>query len=193
MIQLLLLLWASVAGAAIRRLGLRATHGRASAGGWSARESTACFRPEAANRPLGLIVWAIGLVLLVGPAMAQTPAFNCVGAEGLEDDVFSVPFARGSARIGDAARSPLDAIVELLGAEPARVACVLGHAGAEGGATTSIRLAAERARAVTDTLARRGVPRERLRSEARSAQFSPRVRAAEPPSRTVTVVVLPAP
>lgn len=131
--------------------------------------------------------------LLAGPVLAETASFNCVGAEQLEDDVFSIPFARGSSRLGDAARSPMDAVIEALGTDTARVACILGHAGQEGGATTSIRLAAERARAVTDALAGRGVPRDRLRSEARSAQFSPRVRAALPPSRTVTVVVLPAP
>ena len=131
--------------------------------------------------------------LLATPALAETTPFNCVGAEQLEDDVFSIPFARGSARLGDAARTPIDSVLEALRAEPGRVACILGHAGQEGGATTSIRLAAERARAVTDALAGRGVARDRLRSEARSAQFSPRVRAAVPPSRTVTVVVLPAP
>ena len=38
-----------------------------------------------------------------------------------------------------------------------------------------------------------GIAAERLRSEARSAQFSPTVRAAEPPSRTVTIVLMPAP
>lgn len=133
------------------------------------------------------------LLLLASPAVAEVAPFNCVGALQLDDDVFSVPFARGSARLGDAARAPLDAAMEALGSNPARVVCVLGHAGQEGGATTSIRLAAERARAVADALARRGVARERLRSEARSAQFSPRVRAETPPSRTVTVVVLPAP
>lgn len=133
------------------------------------------------------------LGLLASPALAETAPFNCVGAEQLEDDVFSIPFARGSSRLGDAARSPMDAVIEALGTDTGRVACILGHAGQEGGATTSIRLAAERARTVTDALAGRGVPRDRLRSEARSAQFSPRVRAALPPSRTVTVVVLPAP
>jgi outer membrane protein OmpA-like peptidoglycan-associated protein len=54
-------------------------------------------------------------------------------------------------------------------------------------------LAAQRARAVTNALAERGIAAERLRSEARSAQFSPSVRAAEPPSRTVTIVLMPAP
>jgi outer membrane protein OmpA-like peptidoglycan-associated protein len=133
------------------------------------------------------------MVLLAVPARAETPAFNCVGALELEDGVFSIPFARNSARLGDAARAPMDAVVEALGAEPGRVACVLGHAGQEGGATTSIRLAAQRARAVTTALTARGIATERLRSEARSAQFSPRVRAETPPSRTVTVVVLPRP
>ena len=136
---------------------------------------------------------ALAALLLAAPASAETAPFNCVGAERLEDDVFSVPFARGSARLGDAARAPLDAAMEALGAEPPRVACILGHAGQEGGASTSIRLAAERARAVAEALARRGVARDRLRPEARSAQFSPRVRAETPPSRTVTIVVVPAP
>lgn len=135
------------------------------------------------------ILWA----LLVAPAWAQAPPFNCVGAERIEDDVYAVPFARGSARITDAARSALASAEEALRAEEGRVACLLGHAGQEGGATTSIRLAAERARAVAEALAARGIAPERLRAEARSAQFSPRVRSAEPPSRTVSIVVLPPP
>jgi outer membrane protein OmpA-like peptidoglycan-associated protein len=136
----------------------------------------------------------LALLLLPGAAArGQGPAFTCVGAEQVEDDVFAIPFARGSARLTEAARSPLAAAEELLRADPDRVACVLGHAGQEGGATTSIRLAAARARAVAEALAARGIAPERLRAEARSAQFSPRARAAEPPSRTVTVVVLPAP
>ncbi|MBR0652766.1 OmpA family protein [Roseomonas terrae] len=138
-----------------------------------------------------LAILLAGLIAL--PARAEGPAFNCVGALDLEDGVFSVPFARNSARLGDAARTPMDSVIEALGSEPGRVACVLGHAGQEGGATTSIRLAAERARAVSAALAARGIATTRLRSEARSAQFSPRVRAETPPSRTVTVVVLPAP
>lgn len=136
---------------------------------------------------------AVVLTLLAAPALAQPRPFNCVGVEQIEDDVFSVPFARGNARIGEAARSALAAAEEALRAEPGRVACVLGHAGQEGGATTSIRLAAERARAVADALSAHGIERDRLRAEARSAQFSPRVRSALPPSRTVTIVVLPAP
>ena len=133
------------------------------------------------------------LALPAAPAAAQIRPFGCVGAEQIEDDVFSIPFPRGSARVTEAARSPLAAAEEALRADPGRVACLLGHAGQEGGATTSIRLAAERARAVADALSARGIERDRLRAEARSAQFSPRVRAQEPPSRTVTVVVLPAP
>jgi outer membrane protein OmpA-like peptidoglycan-associated protein len=133
------------------------------------------------------------LVLLAAPAAAQIRPFNCVGAEQVEDDVFAVPFAQGSARVTEAARTPLAAAEALLRDNPDRVACLLGHAGAEGGATTSIRLAAERARAVAQALSTRGIERDRLRAEARSAQYSPRVRAAEPPARTVTIVVLPAP
>jgi outer membrane protein OmpA-like peptidoglycan-associated protein len=140
-----------------------------------------------------LIRLALLLVLFAAPAAAQIRPFNCVGAEQVEDDVFSIPFARGSARVTDAARSPLAAAEELMRANPDSVACLLGHAGQEGGATTSIRLAAERARAVAAALSGRGIERDRLRAEARSAQFSPRVRAQEPPSRTVTIVVLRAP
>ena len=55
------------------------------------------------------------------------------------------------------ARSPLDAVVQALEADASRVVCMLGHAGQEGGATTSIRLAAERARAVATALAGRGI------------------------------------
>ncbi|CAH0224426.1 OmpA family protein [Roseomonas sp. CECT 9278] len=140
-----------------------------------------------------MIRLVLAFALLAAPATAQIRPFNCVGAEQVEDDVFSVPFARGNARVTDAARTPLAAAEELLRQNPSRVACLLGHAGQEGGATTSIRLAAERARAVALALSSRGIERDRLRAEARSAQFSPRVRAAEPPSRTVTIVVLPAP
>lgn len=129
---------------------------------------------------------------LAAPATAQVRPFNCVGAERLEDDVFAIAFARGSALVDDAARNALAAVTEAAQAAPARNLCVLGHAGQEGGAVTSTRLAAERARAVASALAQRGIDGGRLRAEARSAQFSPRVRAATPPSRTVTVVLLPA-
>ena len=136
---------------------------------------------------------ALGVTLVALPALAQPQGFSCVGAEKLEDDVFSIPFPRGRAVIPEAARSPLAAAIEAALAEPGRNICILGHAGQEGGATTSIQLAAQRARAVTNALAERGIAPERLRSEARSAQFSPTVRAAEPPSRSVTIVLMPPP
>jgi outer membrane protein OmpA-like peptidoglycan-associated protein len=136
---------------------------------------------------------ALGVTLVALPALAQPQGFSCVGAEKLEDDVFSIAFPRGRAVIPEAARSPLAAAIEAALAEPGRNICILGHAGQEGGATTSIQLAAQRARAVTNALAGGGIAAERLRSEARSAQFSPTVRAAEPPSRTVTIVLMPPP
>ena len=136
---------------------------------------------------------ALGIALTALPALAQPRGFSCVGAEKLEDDVFSIAFPRGSATITEAARSPLSGAIEAALAEPDRNICILGHAGQEGGATTSIQLAAQRARAVTNTMAARGVSAERLRAEARSAQYSPAVRAAEPPSRTVTIVLMPTP
>ncbi|MBM3587032.1 MAG: hypothetical protein FJX33_04325 [Alphaproteobacteria bacterium] len=135
----------------------------------------------------------LGITLAALPALAQPQGFSCVGAEKLEDDVFSIAFPRGSATIPEAARSPLTAAIEAALAAPGRKICILGHAGQEGGATISIQLAAQRARAVTNALAGGGIAPERLRSEARSAQFSPSVRAAEPPSRTVTIVLMPAP
>jgi len=138
-----------------------------------------------------LLAFGVALSALTVPA--QATGFSCVGAEKLEDGVFSIPFPRGSAAIPEAARSPLAAAIEAALAEPDRNICILGHAGQEGGATTSIQLAAQRARAVTNALAERGIAAGRLRSEARSAQFSPTVRAAEPPSRTVTIVLMPAP
>ena len=134
---------------------------------------------------------ALGIALTALPALAQPRGFSCVGAEKLEDDMFSITFPRASATITEAARSPLAAAIEAALAEPDRNICILGHAGQEGGATTSIQLAAQRARAVTNTMAARGVGAERLRAEARSAQYSPAVRAAEPPSRTVTIVLMP--
>jgi outer membrane protein OmpA-like peptidoglycan-associated protein len=135
----------------------------------------------------------LGIALVAVPAIAQPRGFSCVGAERLEDNVFSLAFPRGGAKIPEAARSPLAAAIEAALAEPDRNICILGHAGQEGGATTSIQLAAQRARAVTNAMAAQGVGAERLRAEARSAQFSPTVRAAEPPSRTVTIVLMPPP
>jgi outer membrane protein OmpA-like peptidoglycan-associated protein len=136
---------------------------------------------------------ALGVTLAALPVPAEATGFSCVGAEKLEDGVFSIAFPRGSAKLPEAARSPLAAAIEAALAEPGRNICILGHAGQEGGATTSIQLAAQRARAVTNAMAAQGLGPERLRAEARSAQFSPTVRAAEPPSRTVTIVLMPAP
>ena len=138
------------------------------------------------------LLLALGITLAALPALAQ-PRFSCVGAEKLEDDVFSIAFPRGGANITEAARSPLAAAIEAALAAPERNICIQGHAGQEGGATTSIQLAAHRARTVSNALAERGFGAVRLRAEARSAQYSPTVRAAEPPSRTVTIVLMPAP
>ncbi|MCA3311967.1 MAG: OmpA family protein [Roseomonas sp.] len=138
------------------------------------------------------LLLALSITLVALPALAQ-PRFSCVGAEKLEDDVFSMAFPRGSATITEAARSPLAAAIEAALAAPERNICILGHAGQEGGATISIQLAAQRARTVSNALAEHGIGAERLRAEARSAQYSPTVRAAEPPSRTVTIVLMPAP
>ena len=135
----------------------------------------------------------LGAMLVASPAIAQTRNFNCVGADQIEEDSIVVPFARGSAAIGDAARNALNVAVEAARTTPDRNLCVLGHAGQEGGATTTTRLAATRARAVADRLAEAGIEPDRIRAEARNARFSRRVRTAEPPSRTVTIVVLPAP
>ena len=129
---------------------------------------------------------------LVPQAFAQPRPFNCIGAERLEDDVFTIPFEPGQSQVATSARSLLAAAAELARADPERLICVLGHAGAEGGARTTTTLAAERARNVTRALSARGVERDRIRAEARSASFSPVVRAGEPPARTVTIVVLPA-
>ncbi len=137
--------------------------------------------------------WVVLVLALIAPppAGAQTRPFSCLGAEQLEDDVFVLPFTRDSASVGEAARSALAAALELARSVPERNLCVLGHAGQEGGAVTSTRLAARRAGAVADMLAQQGVTRDRIRAEARGARFSARARAAEPPSRTVTVVVMP--
>jgi outer membrane protein OmpA-like peptidoglycan-associated protein len=133
---------------------------------------------------------AIGLVLSL-PAAAQTRSFACVGAERLEDDVFDIPFARGAATPGEAARGNLLAAAALAKSMPERNLCVLGHAGRqEGGAETGLQLAARRAGAVAQALAGLGVERDRIRAEARRAAFA-RSGAAVPQARSVTVVVLP--
>jgi outer membrane protein OmpA-like peptidoglycan-associated protein len=132
------------------------------------------------------------LALAATPALAQVRAFSCVGAEQLEDDVFDIPFARGSDRLGPAADSPIAAAAERAQAAPARNICVLGHADREGGAQTATRLAARRAAAVAEALsARHGVERDRIRAEARSPRFT--TGTQNRPGRNVSIVLLPAP
>ncbi len=134
----------------------------------------------------------LALLLSPGPAPAQPRPFNCVGANDLEDDVFAIPFAPRSTEPGEAARGNLEAAAELAKREPERNLCVLGHAGPqEGGATTGARLAAKRAGAVADALARLGVERDRVRAEAHRAAFARG--GAVPAERSVTVVVMPPP
>ncbi len=128
---------------------------------------------------------------LAGAAQAQPRAFSCVGAEQLEDDVFAVPFARGSATLRDAARSALDAAAALAAEAPERNICVLGHADRTAGAETSTQLAAQRARAVAQALSTRRIERDRIRAEARVGAYSGR--GAEPAARAVTIVILPSP
>mgnify|MGYP006296697675 CR=1 FL=1 len=136
---------------------------------------------------------ALAALLAASPAQAQPQAreFTCIGAERMEDDVFSVPFARGSSAIGDQARSALAAAIEAVRLTPDRNLCVLGHAGQEGGATTTTRLAATRARTVAERLAAAGIEPDRIRAEARNATFSRRARQQETPGRSVTIVVMP--
>jgi OmpA family protein len=132
------------------------------------------------------------LALLLPPnaAPAQPRPFNCVGAGDLEDDVFAIPFAPRSADPGEAARGNLEAAAELAKREPERNLCVLGHADPqEGGAATGAQLAARRAGAVADALAKLGVDRDRVRAEARRAAFARG--GAVPAERSVTVVLLP--
>jgi outer membrane protein OmpA-like peptidoglycan-associated protein len=132
----------------------------------------------------------LALLLLPSLAAAQTRPFSCYGAAQLEDDVFAVPFARGSDRLAEAARTGLDSAAALLREQPDRHACVLGHADRGQGAQTSIELAARRARAVAQALSGRGVERDRIRAEARVGAFSGR--GNEPGARAVTIVVMPA-
>ncbi|MFH5923257.1 OmpA family protein [Roseomonas xinghualingensis] len=144
----------------------------------------------------GLLL-ALAVPLLSDPALAQPhppgrplPAFNCTGAEELEDDVFAIPFAAGKDRLTDAARANLHAATELLKRDPDRNACILGHAQREGGQQTSVQLAARRARAVREALQAAGIPEARLRSEARVAGFSRTT--GNTVARSVSIVVMPA-
>jgi outer membrane protein OmpA-like peptidoglycan-associated protein len=134
---------------------------------------------------------ALLLVLLPGIALAQPRPFSCVGAEALDDDVFAVPFARGSDRLGEDSRSAIAAAASLALETQERHVCVLGHADRGQGAQTSTQLAAKRARAVALALSQRGVERDRVRAEARVGAFSGRQQ--EPGARAVTIVVMPAP
>lgn len=132
---------------------------------------------------------ALALLLLPGGALAQPRPFGCVGADQLEDDVFAVPFAPRAAEPAEAARGTLEAAADLAKREPERNLCVFGHAGPqEGGAAAGAQLAARRAGAVAEALARLGVERDRVRAEAQRAAFA---RGAVPAERSVTIVVLP--
>ncbi len=132
----------------------------------------------------------LALLLLAWPVSAQIREFNCVGAEALEDDAFSLSFALRAAAPGEEARSPLAAATALALADASRNICVLGHAlPAEGGAQTGQRLAAARARSVAQALAQAGVEPARIRAEARVAGYTRS--GATRPARGVTVVVLP--
>jgi hypothetical protein len=126
----------------------------------------------------------------VASAWAQPRPFTCIGAEQLEEDVFAIPFARGAATPGDAARTNLAAAAERAKREPGRMLCILGHAGPqEGGAQSGLQLAAKRAGEVAAALARLGIERDRIRAEARRAAFA---KGSVPAERSVTVVLLPA-
>ena len=135
------------------------------------------------------LIFACALAAL--PAQAQVRAFNCIGAERLEDDVYAIAFRPGRATLETAARTPLAAAAEAA-KDQARNICVLGHAAQEGGQATTTRLAAQRARAVADALSVEfGIERDRIRAEARNPGFARRTPNRE--ARSVTIVVLPAP
>jgi outer membrane protein OmpA-like peptidoglycan-associated protein len=132
------------------------------------------------------------LLLPAGPSAAQPRPFNCVGAEQLEDDVFAIPFAPRATAPGEAAQGNLEAAAALARRQPDRQLCVFGHAGPqEGGANTGVQLAARRAGAVAEALAKLGVERDRIRAEARVAAFA-RGKTV-PAERSVTIVLLPEP
>lgn len=149
---------------------------------------------SAASTTLRRSTLVLAALLAATPALAQQQqrSFDCIGAEQLEDDVFTIPFARGNATLTEAARSLLAAAVETANGDPPRNLCVLGLTGQEGGATTTIRLAAQRAGAVARALEQRGIAADRVRAEARSANFSRAAREGVPAARAVSIVVLPA-
>jgi outer membrane protein OmpA-like peptidoglycan-associated protein len=142
-------------------------------------------------RAVALLLPLLLALPLALPAQAQLRPFSCVGAAALEDDVFAVPFASGSERLAEGARSGIEAAAALLRAEPERNACVLGHADRRQGAGTSTQLAARRARAVAQALSTRGIERDRIRAEARVGAYSGRQQESR--ARAVTIVVMPSP
>ncbi|WP_431271466.1 hypothetical protein [Dankookia sp. P2] len=120
------------------------------------------------------VLFLAAVLLPAGTALAQPRAFTCIGAEQLEEDVFAIPFPKGKAAPGEAARTNLAAAAERAKREPGRMLCVLGHAGPqEGGAQSGIQLAAKRA----------GRSRRRWRSSGSSATGSAPRRAAPPSPR----------
>ncbi|TDH58136.1 hypothetical protein E2C06_34145, partial [Dankookia rubra] len=132
----------------------------------------------------------VAMLVPAGTALAQPRPFTCIGAEQLEEDVFAIPFPKGAAAPGEAARTNLAAAAERAKREPGRMLCVLGHVGPqEGGAQSGLQLAAKRAGEVAAALAKLGIERDRIRAEARRAAFA---RGAVPEERSVTVVLLPA-
>ncbi len=134
-----------------------------------------------------MIRLALALLLLALPAAAQVRDFSCVGAEQLEG--VTLPFERNRDR---AATAGLAELVERAKAEEALNLCVLGFAGAnEGGAETSSRLAARRARFVAAELARQGIERDRIRAEARTRGFTQGGRPGVQRSPAVRVVLMP--
>ncbi len=131
---------------------------------------------------------ALALLLLALPAQAQVRDFSCVGAEQLEGAV-TLPFERGRDR---AALDGLAGLVERAKAEEALNLCVLGFAGAnEGGAETSSRLAARRARFVAAEIAKQGIERDRIRAEARTRGFTQGGRPGVQRAPAVRVVLMP--
>lgn len=130
---------------------------------------------------------ALALLLLAAPASAQVRDFSCVGAEQLEG--VTLPFARNRDR---AEVAGLEALVERAKAEEALNLCVLGFAGTnEGGAETTSRLAARRARFVAAELSKQGIERDRIRAEARTRGFVQSDRPGVQRAPAVRVVLMP--
>ncbi|MCW8084342.1 OmpA family protein [Sabulicella glaciei] len=132
------------------------------------------------------------LLLSATPAGAQIREFSCVGAERLEEDYAIVAFGRARDRAEAAALDPLGEIVAQAKATPSRNLCVLGFAAPdEGGAETASRLAARRARSISEELAKMGLERDRIRAEARTRGFVQRGPAGVARASGVRVVLMP--